>query len=42
MWMQLAIGEMYELREATITGTIASKLAFADALLEEHVVSLML
>jgi uncharacterized phiE125 gp8 family phage protein len=40
MWMHLAIGEMYENREATITGTIASRLAFVDYLLETSTVRL--
>lgn len=33
-WLLLALGEMYAHREATVTGTISTRLAFVDRLLD--------
>lgn len=37
-WILLAVGEMYTHREATVVGTIATRLAFADRLLDGYTV----
>lgn len=35
-WILLCIGQMYELRERTVTGSVVSELQFADALLDTY------
>lgn len=35
-WMLLCIGQLYELRERTVTGIIATELKFADSLLDTY------
>lgn len=37
-WMLIAAATMYEQRESVVTGTIATKLAFVDRLLDRHTV----
>jgi uncharacterized phiE125 gp8 family phage protein len=35
-WMLLCIGQMYELRERTVTGVVVNEVKFADALLDTY------